>query len=189
MSRLSNEDRLTLLELARRVIVSVIAEKRFPDIPRPTGPLSVPGGAFVTLHRSGQLRGCVGQMENPGPLMDTVARAAINAALHDTRFAPVAAEELRSLEIEISVLSPLETVAPEAIVAGCHGLVVVRGEFRGVLLPQVATERRWTVQRFLEETCAKAGLPPDAWKFPPTQIFAFTADVFSEASLRTVPRI
>lgn len=188
MSRLSNEDRLTLLELARRVIVTVVAERRIPDIPRHTGFLSLPAGAFVTLHRSGQLRGCVGQVENPGPLIDTVARAAINAALHDTRFTPVEAEELRSLEIEISVLSPLEPIAPEAVVPGCHGLVVIRGEYRGVLLPQVAAGRGWSAQRFLEETCAKAGLPPDAWKLPPTQIYGFTAEVFSEASLRTVPQ-
>lgn len=188
MSLLSNEDRLTLLEFARQAIVTVVCERRIPDIPHPSGALSVPAGAFVTLHSTGQLRGCVGQVENPGPLMDMVARAAINAALHDTRFAPVVAEELASLEIEISVLSPLEPIAPEAIVAGSHGLLVVRGPFRGLLLPQVATERGWNATRFLQEACAKAGLPTDAWKSPSTQIYAFTADVFSEASLRAFLR-
>lgn len=186
MSRLSNEDRFTLLELARRAIVSVVSEKRIPDLPTYTGALSVPGGAFVTLHRSGRLRGCVGQVEHPGPLAETVVRAAINAALHDARFPPVAANDLVNLEIEISVLSPLEPITPEAVIVGLHGLMIVRGESRGLLLPQVAAERQWSAPQFLEETCAKAGLPNDAWKIPAARIYAFTAEVFSEASVRAI---
>jgi AmmeMemoRadiSam system protein A len=113
-----------------------------------------------------------------------VARAAISAALHDCRFPPVEDHEVSSLDIEISVLSLPEPIAPEAILAGRHGLIVVKVDKRGVLLPQVASERRWSAQRFLEETCAKAGLPRDAWRESSTRVLAFTAEVFSEISLR-----
>jgi AmmeMemoRadiSam system protein A len=186
MSQLSNEDRFTLLELARRAIISVVSEKRIPDVPTHRGALSVPGGAFVTLHQSGRLRGCVGQVEHPGPLAETVVRAAINAALHDARFPPVVPDELVNLEIEISVLSPLEPIAPQAVTVGLHGLMIVQGDSRGLLLPQVAAERQWSAPQFLDETCAKAGLPSDAWKISAVRIYAFTAEVFSEASVHAI---
>jgi AmmeMemoRadiSam system protein A len=188
MSRLSCDDGLALLGIARRAISSAIIENCLPDFPRFSVSLSVLRDAFVTLYRGGKLRGCVGQVENPVPLAEAVARAAINSALHDPRFPPVGVEEVASLEIEISVLSPLEPVAPDAIIAGQHGLLVVRPPFRGLLLPQVAAERRWSGQRLLEETCAKAGLPRDAWRDPTTQVSAFTAEVFSEAELRAISR-
>jgi AmmeMemoRadiSam system protein A len=184
MSPLSSEDCRALLEVARRAILNAVLEKRLPDFAPQSPSIRVSAGAFVTLLCGGRLRGCVGQVENPGPLVETIARAAINAALHDFRFPPVAAEEVSTLEIEISVLSPLDPIAPEAIIVGHHGLMVVKDEYRGLLLPQVAQERRWSVQRFLEETCAKAGLPREAWREPSTQILAFTAEVFSEASLQ-----
>jgi AmmeMemoRadiSam system protein A len=180
MSRLSSDDWLTLVEIARRAISCAVIEKRVLDFPPFSAILSEPRGAFVTLHQSGNLRGCVGQVENPGPLADVVARSAINAALYDARFPPVAAEEIPSLEIEISVLSVLEPILPEAIVAGRHGLLVVRGTSKGLLLPQVATERRWSGQRLLEETCVKAGLARDEWRDPATQILGFTAEIFPE---------
>jgi AmmeMemoRadiSam system protein A len=184
MFRLCSDDCRALLELARRAISSAVIEKRIPDFPPYRAALSEPTGAFVTLHRDGQVRGCVGQVESPDSLADTVARAAINAALHDSRFPAVEAEEVESLEIEISVLSPPEPIAPGAILLGRHGLLIVEGEHRGLLLPQVATERQWSLQRFLEETCAKAGLPRDAWREPSTRILAFTAEVFSDTSVR-----
>jgi AmmeMemoRadiSam system protein A len=184
MSRLSSDDCRVLLDLARRAISSAVIEKRILDFPPCPAVLTEPAGAFVTLHRNGQLRGCVGQVGSSDSLLDTVARAAINAALHDSRFPAVEADELGSLEIEISVLSPPEPVAPEAIVLGSHGLLIVKGENRGLLLPQVASERGWTSQRFLEETCAKAGLPRDSWREPSTRIFSFTAEVFSDTRLR-----
>ena len=184
MFRLCSDDCRALLDLARRAISSAVIEKRIPDFPPYPAALSEPSGAFVTLHRDGQLRGCVGQVESPDSLADTVARAAINAALHDSRFPAVEAEEVESLEIEISVLSPPEPIAPGAILVGRHGLLIVEGEHRGLLLPQVATERQWSLQRFLEETCAKAGLPRDAWREPSTRVLAFTAEVFSDTSVR-----
>jgi AmmeMemoRadiSam system protein A len=181
MSRLSNEDRRALLDLARRAISKAVIERQVLDIPPYPAALTHPAGAFVTLHRNGQLRGCVGQVESPGPLAETVARVAISAALHDSRFPEVQADELEGLEIEISVLSLPEPILPEAIVTGVHGLLVVKDEKRGLLLPQVASQRKWSAQQFLEETCAKAGLPNDAWREPSTRVLAFTAEVFSEA--------
>jgi AmmeMemoRadiSam system protein A len=189
MSRLSNDDRLTLVDIARRAISSAVLHKSIPDFPIFTGTLSEPRGAFVTLHLAGNLRGCVGQVENPGPLADVVARSAINAALNDTRFAPVRPEEIAQLEIEISVLSALERILPEAIVAGRHGLLVVSGSSRGLLLPQVASERNWTASRLLEETCQKAGLPSDAWRQASTEIYGFTAEIFSERDRQKIEEV
>jgi AmmeMemoRadiSam system protein A len=183
MSRLSSDDCRVLLDVARRAISSAVIEKRILDFSPYPSTLTQPAGAFVTLHRDGQLRGCVGQVEASDPLGDAVARAAINAALHDSRFPAVEADEVRSLEIEISVLSPPESIAPETILPGRHGLLIVEGEHRGLLLPQVAAGRQWSSQRFLEETCAKAGLPREAWRDPATRVFAFTAEVFSDISL------
>jgi AmmeMemoRadiSam system protein A len=185
MSRLSSDDWVALVGIARRAIASAILEKRILDFPPYPAALSEPGGAFVSLYRGGILRGCVGQVENPGPLADVVARSAINAALHDSRFPPIRPEEIETLEIEISVLTAPERILPEAIVAGRHGLLVARGSSRGVLLPQVAVERKWSGQRLLEETCVKAGLASDAWRDPATQVFGFTAEIFSEKGQRT----
>jgi AmmeMemoRadiSam system protein A len=184
MSRLSSDDCRVLLDLARRAISTAVIEKRILDFSPFPSALTQPAGAFVTLHRDGQLRGCVGQVEACDPLGEAVARAAINAALHDSRFPAVQADELSSLEIEISVLSPPEPIAPETILPGRHGLLIMKHEHRGLLLPQVAAGREWSSQRFLEETCIKAGLPRDAWRDPSTRILGFTAEVFSDAGLR-----
>src|SRR5258708_18179200 len=120
MSRLSSDDWLALVGIARRAIASAILEKRILDFPPYPATLSEPVAAFVTLYSGGILRGCVGQVENPGPLADVVARSAINAALHDSRFSPVSAGEIATLEIEISLLTAPERILPEAIVAGRH---------------------------------------------------------------------
>ncbi len=181
MSPLCSDDRRALLELARRSIVEAVRDARVLDFPGPVGALAQPSGAFVTLHRSGQLCGCIGQVWPREALAAIVARCAIAAATKDPRFRPVHAEELPDLEIEVSVLSDLTPIQPEAIEAGRHGLVVARYNQRGVLLPQVAAERGWARERFLQETCAKAGMEPDAWKDPATSLMAFTAEVFSEA--------
>jgi AmmeMemoRadiSam system protein A len=185
MSRLSSDDWQALVEISRRAIRSAILEKSIPEFPPFPPALCEHRGAFVSLYSRGKLRGCVGQVENPGPLADVVARSAINAALHDSRFSPIGPEEFAGLEIEISVLTIPKRISPEAIVAGIHGVLVERGSFRGLLLPQVATERNWSGQRLLEETCEKAGLPRDAWRDPATEVFGFTAEVFSEKKART----
>lgn len=184
MSRLSHSDWLALVEIARRAISCAVLENRILDLPPHSSALSECKGAFVSLYHHGKLRGCVGQVENPGPLADVVARSAISAARHDSRFPPVAAEELPGLSVEVSVLSMPEPISQDAIAVGRHGLLVVRGPSRGLLLPQVAAERNWSAQRFLEETCVKAGLPRDGWKNPDTKVFGFTAEIYSDKTDR-----
>jgi AmmeMemoRadiSam system protein A len=137
-------------------------------------------GAFVSLHLRGRLRGCVGVVASAGPLATTLARSALSAAFEDSRFPPLTAVELPLVEIELSLLSPLRPIAAADVLPGVHGLLIRRDSFSGLLLPQVATRFQWTRERFLAETCHKAGLDGEAWQDPRTEISAFTAEVFSE---------
>jgi AmmeMemoRadiSam system protein A len=178
---LSKEDQRSLLEIARRAIVEAIVHGRAWRPESPQGALAERRGVFVTLDRRGKLRGCVGQVTLPDPLAQAVAHCATAAAQNDERFSPVRPEEVAGLTIEISVLSGFEAILPAQIEIGKHGLMAVRGPLRGILLPQVAAEHRWTPEHFLRETCDKAGLPEDAWKSPEMQLFGFTAELFSEA--------
>jgi AmmeMemoRadiSam system protein A len=180
MSPLSNEDRRRLLAIARQSIVAAISQSKLPTAEFAVGALAEFRGAFVTLHRRGRLRGCVGQPGEYDSLADTVARCAALAATEDNRFRPVAPEEFSELEIEISVLSPMQPVHPDEIQLGIHGLMISSGSARGVLLPQVPIEHRLTREQFLSETCRKAGLPVDAWKSPGAEILGFTCEVFSD---------
>jgi AmmeMemoRadiSam system protein A len=184
MPRFSSDDRRALLTRARQAIVEAVVHQDIACLPQPAGRLAEPGGAFVTLHLRGRLRGCIGRSESSGPLAETVAQCAIGAALHDPRFSPVNKEELPELEIEISVLSALSPISVDAIEVGMHGLLVSRAEKRGLLLPQVAAERQWTAEQFAAETCRKAGLDRDAWRDPQTRLLGFTVEVFSEADFR-----
>lgn len=144
--------------------------------------LQRPAGAFVTLKsRDGQLRGCIGYIEAIFPLGQTIVKCAISAAVHDPRFVPVRLPELPRLHIEISVLSETWQIKnPEEIEVGKHGIIISMGPFRGLLLPQVATEYNWDRVTFLQHTCGKAGLPPDAWRNPQAKIEIFSAHVFGE---------
>ncbi|MGB9604524.1 MAG: AmmeMemoRadiSam system protein B, partial [Bryobacteraceae bacterium] len=179
---LSEEEQKELLWLARKSVETVVRERRLYEGPAPRWPaLLEDRGAFVTLKKHGQLRGCIGYIFPMKPLYLTVRDVAAMAAVRDQRFPPVTTAELDQLEYEISVLSPLRHVlAVEEIVIGRHGLVIKRGEQEGLLLPQVATEQHWDRKTFLEETCLKAGLPPGAWRDPETDIFRFTAFVFGD---------
>jgi AmmeMemoRadiSam system protein A len=177
---LSNDDKSALLKIARQSLVETIVNGRRWQPDAPTGILAERRGAFVTLHVRGKLRGCVGQVEAHKSLAETVARCAISAAREDDRFNPVQPDEVAQLAIEISALLAPKPITPNEIVIGKHGLIVECGPFRGLLLPQVATERHWTAEKFLSETCLKAGLPAGAWKSAETQILGFTAEVFSE---------
>ena len=177
---LYSDDRRQLLLLARAALIELILHDRLPEPPALAGRLIERSGAFVTLYCRGRLRGCVGMSSGNLPLSETVVQAAVSAARDDPRFAAVTREELPEVEIEISVLSDPQPGPAGAVEVGRHGLLVIRGRKRGLLLPQVAVERSWPVQRFLEETCRKAGLPADAWRDPETQLLVFTAEVFSE---------
>jgi AmmeMemoRadiSam system protein A len=181
MSSLASCEKRSLLDVARRALtLGVRTRETLLELPSGQA-FDQPGGAFVTLHKRARLRGCIGQLPSREPLVRVVAHCARSAGLEDPRFEPVDPRELAEIEIELSVLSILEDVTSEKIVAGKHGLVVSNGAFRGVLLPQVAAQFRWSSVRFLEETCLKAGLGREAWKDCATRIQAFTADVFSES--------
>jgi AmmeMemoRadiSam system protein A len=137
-------------------------------------------GAFVTLHKHANLRGCIGHIEADMPLGQVVARCAVSAATSDPRFEPVTPEELAETDLEVSVLGPLTPVGSiDEIEIGRHGLVVESGWQRGLLLPQVATEWGWDRETFVAQTCHKAGLPSDAWQHGAT-LWKFDAEVFSE---------
>ena len=136
---------------------------------------------FVTLHVAKRLRGCIGMVEGSATLGETLARCAADAALHDPRFSRMLAEEMDALEIEVSLLSPIEPIQPEAVEIGIHGLLVERGTRRGLLLPQVAVEHRLGREQFLAETCTKAGLPRDAWKEAETKLYGFRCEIIAEA--------
>lgn len=141
--------------------------------------LSQDRGAFVTLTRGGKLRGCVGYTAPVKPLYEAVRDVAAYAAIHDSRFLPVTASELDSLDYEVSVLSPLRRIASiDEIEVGKHGLLIRKGSYEGLLLPQVPTENNWDKLTFLQNLCYKAGLPPNAWKDEDADIFSFTAYVF-----------
>jgi len=175
------EDRRKLLRHARDVIAASLGEKDEPE--PPVLKTNIMCGAFVTLHRHGQLRGCIGRMYSPAPLADTVAEMARAAAFEDPRFPPVNASELADLEIEITLLSPLAPIEPEAVRVGTHGLLISAFGRSGVLLPQVPVEYGWDRETFLAQVCRKAGLPPDAWKSPMAQLYGFEGFVFSEKEL------
>lgn len=176
---LTPEDRVTLLRLARDAIVAHVTGLPVPDAPL-TGVLARPGGVFVTIHNAGNLRGCIGHIEANEPLGIVVPRCATASCSSDPRFPPVSPAELGDIDLELSLLGPLEPIAaPADIEIGRHGLVVEQGWRRGLLLPQVATEWRWDAVTFLAQTCHKAGLPYDAWT-KGARLWRFDAEVFGE---------
>ena len=140
-------------------------------------------GVFVTLRVDDELRGCIGYIHPTRPLAEAVFECVRMAASEDLRFAPLRAEELPHLRIEISVLSsPRPFSRAEDVDIGRHGLIVEQGTRRGLLLPQVAVEHEMGREEFLEHTCLKADLSPDSWKEPETKIETFTAQVFAETA-------
>ena len=171
----------SLVAIARKAVVEAVTG-RGGGAPAPEDPGTWPDatGAFVTLKRQGRLRGCIGTLECRRSMAEEVARVAISAAREDPRFEPVRPAELDDLDVEVSVLGPLEEIDPGdpgALEIGRHGLVVEQGQRRGLLLPQVATEWGWDRGEFLAQTCAKAGLPRDAWRRG-ARVYRFAADVF-----------
>jgi AmmeMemoRadiSam system protein A len=185
---LSQAEQCSLLRIARESIGQEMAQRH--RAARRTGihgergqdaPPEQEGGAFVTLRIHGELRGCIGYVEYPGPVRVAVDEVARKAAFGDPRFDPLQPEELDRVTIEISVLTPMRRItSPEEVTIGRDGLVIELHGHRGLLLPQVATEYGWDVEEFLGNTCRKAGLPMDAWRDPRAVLYAFSAEVFSE---------
>jgi AmmeMemoRadiSam system protein B/AmmeMemoRadiSam system protein A len=181
---LTDEERRELLTLARASIEAALGVGKPPESRLRSQALDTECGAFVTLHKGGRLRGCIGYIRAAKPLRQTVAEMAVQAALHDPRFPAVEASEVPDLDIEISVLSPLETVDDASTIeVGKHGLIVQDAGHSGLLLPQVATEQGWDRETFLDHTCLKAGLPLGSWRREGVTILRFTAEVFGEESL------
>ena len=179
---LDEKEKQQLLALAHESVERVVRERKLYE-PAPTGDdtLDQERGAFVTLREAGDLRGCVGYTSAVKPLYETVRDTAALAAVRDPRFQPISLEELPRLKYEISVLSPLLHVLDvREIEVGRHGLLIKNGDREGLLLPQVPVEQHWDRTRFLQETCVKSGLSPDCWMDSGTDIFRFTALVFSE---------
>ncbi|HEU5410141.1 MAG TPA: AmmeMemoRadiSam system protein A [Candidatus Acidoferrales bacterium] len=182
MCPLTDEEKRSLLFIARQSIEVALSRSTAPPTGSFSGDLAARTGAFVTLHQRGRLRGCIGRVTTLDPLATVVAECAVGAATEDPRFARLEPQDLHELEIEISVLSePCRIAVPEELQPGVHGLLITHGRNRGILLPQVAQKFKWSRKHFLEETCRKAGLHPDDWKDPGTRIHVFTAEIFSDA--------
>jgi AmmeMemoRadiSam system protein B/AmmeMemoRadiSam system protein A len=181
---LNDNQKRRLLEIARRSIEHYLNTDKKLEVSESDPALVEHCGAFVTLHKHGQLRGCIGNIIGNQPLYLTIRDMAVEAAVNDPRFPALSKKELdeSDIEIEISVLSPLQKVSnSEEIELGKHGVLIRKGYRSGVFLPQVATETGWSKHEFLSNLCAhKAGLSPSAWKDPSTEIYIFSAEVFSE---------
>ncbi|MBN1405598.1 MAG: AmmeMemoRadiSam system protein B [Candidatus Omnitrophica bacterium] len=179
---LNAKQKKRLLEIARQTLEGYIKNGKISEFKEDDPALNNNLGAFVTLHKHGDLRGCIGNMVGQGPLYLTIRDMAIESSTQDPRFSPVSANELKDIDIEISVLSPMEQITdPSKIIMGKHGVLVRSGFRSGVFLPQVATETGWDRETFMNNLCAhKAGLAENAWKSGKCDIFIFTAEIFGE---------
>ena len=179
---LTKEEKEKLLKLARESITYYLRHGKRLFVEEKDPILCEERGVFVTLHKNGQLRGCIGNMKGKGPLYLTIRDMAVEAAIGDPRFPAVELDEMKDIDIEISVLSPIEKIGdPEKIEMGKHGVIVRDGLRSGVYLPQVATETGWTREEFMSSLCGqKAGMDSNAWKTGECDIYVFTAEVFGE---------
>jgi len=194
MPRIRDEWGEFLVRLARRAVEEYVRNGKTISPPEDTPPeLWEKMGVFVTLNRCNSppqtaLRGCIGFPLPVYPLVEATIKAAIYAATDDPRFPPVSEDELEEVVVEVSVLTPPEPIEgapkerPEKIKVGRDGLLIERGFYSGLLLPQVPIEWGWDEEEFLAQTCWKAGLPPDCWLDPETRIYRFTAEIFEEES-------
>jgi MEMO1 family protein len=182
---LTLEEKRQLMEIAKTTVDCVVRKEKVPEFVPVTETLKEKRGAFVTLTIGGQLRGCIGYIIPIKSLYLTVREVAESAALKDPRFNPVTVRELPKLEFEISALSPIRPIMNvDEIVVGRDGIIIKRGFYQGLLLPQVATDYGWEREEFLQHTCLKAGLPKDAWKQEGTEISIFSAEVFDESQIK-----
>lgn len=179
----TEKEKCAILKLARNSILSELDNSKVLEFETIKNALLGKNGVFVTLHTGkGRLRGCIGRMYSEEPLYKTVIEMAKEAAVGDRRFSPVTLAELGDLKIEISVLSPLKKIKDlTEIELGVHGVMVVKGAYSGVFLPQVAVETGWNLKKFMNNLCAgKAGLSKDAWKNKDTDIYVFTVEIIAE---------
>ena len=171
-----------LAGLARAALAAALRGEPAPALPAATG-AAVRRGAFVTLRKAGELRGCIGHLSADRPVVEVVCEMAVAAALDDPRFPPVTVDELMEITVEVSVVTPprrLEPVDPGAVTVGRHGLIVRHGRAAALLLPQVAVEHGLDALGFLEAVCHKAGLNAGAWRHPEAEVLVFEAEVVDE---------
>lgn len=175
-SDLTKGEKEELLSIAKKSIETHVTTGKSPSFDVKNPKLKARGAVFVTIKRNGSLRGCIGHIQPIMPLYQSVMKNAIAASSSDPRFPPMKKEELKDMDVEISVLSPLESVKDtKNIQIGKHGLYIVKGMQSGLLLPQVAEEFKWDRNTFLEQICVKAGLPKDAWR--DAELYTFTAEI------------
>jgi AmmeMemoRadiSam system protein A len=196
MNRFAPAQRALLLSVARAALVNHLAQRLPPSeaaaqavnsaLAACAGHLDdellVEAACFVTLWDGvhGQLRGCRGEFAAQQPLLDAVANMALAAALDDPRFPPLTLSEVPHLRIEINVLSPLTPILPEEVEVGKHGLLIVLGDQRGLLLPQVAVDHHMQRDTFLDALCWKAGLPENFWRHPEARLWSFETEAWEE---------
>ena len=179
--RLSDSEKIYLLKYARNVVEAAVTGEAAPTTDGASDIMRRKGAAFVTLKEHGDLRGCIGHVVAHVPLIDCVASVGRAAALEDPRFPPVKPAELKNIDLEVSVLTPIEPCADvNSVQVGVHGLMMKRGYHQGLLLPQVPEEYGWNRTQFLQQTCRKAGMEASCYTDPKTEIFTFTAIVFNE---------
>ena len=181
-AQVNDQQKQTLLKVARDTVEAAVNRWPAPKSESDDPQLNAPCGCFVTLKNRGRLRGCIGQFTSDNPLVELIAEMAKASATADPRFLadPITPREMEHLDIEISVLSPLKrTDDPLSLRLGTDGIYIKKGRASGCFLPQVAHEAGWSKEEFLSHCCAhKAGLAPDAWKNPETEVNLFTAEVF-----------
>jgi uncharacterized protein (TIGR00296 family) len=192
----SDDDGAFLVNLARKAVDDIVNTKQKPKIPEDTPEnLYKKSGVFVTLNSiiGGlvSLRGCIGRPYPSLPLVEATIDSAVDSTINDPRFPPVTSQELDTILVDLSVLTPpkkIQYTKPEELLelvkVGRDGLIAVRGMFRGLLLPQVPVDWKWNTREFLEHTCNKAGLPADIWKDPETEFMSFQAEIFGEETPR-----
>jgi len=190
--QLSQKEGETLVELARKAVEEYLESRKTIRTPENVSEkLLKPCGVFVTINSiergEKELRGCIGYPYPTTPLVQAVIESAINAATQDPRFEPLSPRELDKVVFEVSVLTPPEIVEvkkateyPTKIRVGMDGLIVERGMYKGLLLPQVPVEWEWNEEEFLCQCCGKAGLPPDCWLMHGTKVYTFQAIIFEE---------
>jgi len=184
---MDEKDKKALLQIARKSVESAVKGiSKDQTQAEPFSPeLKGKNGAFVTLRTCGKLRGCIGRMVSDIPLHKLVSEMAVSAATEDPRFNQIQPSELDDLEIDVSVLSPLQMVEnPLDFELGRHGIYIKKDSTTGCFLPQVAVDTGWTREEFLTQCCStKAGLSPDAWKREDVDVYIFTSEIISEKDI------
>ncbi|KYK38557.1 MAG: TIGR00296 family protein [Theionarchaea archaeon] len=179
---LTEEQGQRLIQIARQNIIYYLKNRQMLSVNDVLFEFQEKQGVFVTLKKHETLRGCIGYPEPVYPLMAALLDSSISAAVRDPRFPPVTAEEMDDITVEVTVLTTPQKIDPDPqnVTIGKDGLMVEKGMFKGILLPQVPVEWEWNAEEFLCQTCIKAGLPPDCWLDGETIVYKFQGQIFSE---------